>query len=262
MRSLLKVIFHPSSSVLILAVLWLLFQRANLIFRVLTLFFGSVCYMALRPRARRNVNLWSRLAPEGATTRVGEGSRSIDSVTRDTSCIVVSVPIESDVDILSHALAFGKTTIMSQSTVMYVCRDLTDRIMFWMPLTRLVLWFMGGLVEYSRGLLLQLLKRKTANSGSTLAIVLLPPIRKTGEGRSVDLHHNKGIFAAAIKTGAVVVPALVSKTGMVDYGACQAAIKPTPLPTPDQVQQLAALFASELVALHEKVTGKTLSVSH
>lgn len=272
MHLLLRAVLHPASSIALLAVLWLVVQHTSFSTRVLTLFFGALLYVSIRPGAKRNNSLWSSLAPHTSIMRVGEGTHSLDTTSK--TVVVVSIPLDPNVDILTHALAFGKSALLSQSTVMYVCRNPSHQtLLFRLPLARLALWFLGGLMQYSRGLLLQLLKRRT--SQNVVAIVLLPPPEcqreKDGSTNYVVSLNHKGIFAAALKTGAVVVPALVSSNGTVDYGNCvplhvvergrggseQQAV---PIPTPDQVRKLATAFSEELVQLHTKVANCKLTV--
>lgn len=114
-------------------------------------------------------------------------------------------------------------------------------------------------MEYSRGLLLQLLKRKAKRP--LVAIVLLPaPVR--GNHPFVEMHiDQKGIFAAALKTGATVVPAIVLANGSVAYGpAIPTDEQGVAVPSPDQVRKLCGAFGEELVLLYKSVANSELRV--
>ncbi|CUI14739.1 membrane-associated protein, putative [Bodo saltans] len=151
---------------------------------------------------------------------------------------------------------------------MYICRKPSERAIFWLPLARLMLWMLGGLMEYSRGLLLQLLKRKAKRP--LLAIVLLPaPVVAPGRQSCATLHiEQKGIFAAALKTGSPVVPAVVLADGSVAYGKVVTPCAESDadkngvvlIPSPDQVRRLSTAFGEELVQLYKSVANIELRV--
>jgi hypothetical protein len=282
MHYALRIVLHPASSVAVACVIWSLIMHTTFAAKVLLVFFGALVYMFLRPGARRNALLWRALAPLRASSSLpvgGAGGNSRGSTPRSPlddlkgNCIIVSIPVSSALDVLDHALAFGgddASVQLSYSTVMYVCRTSTERTMFWLPLARLALWLLGGLMEYSRGLLLQLLKRKSGRP--LVAIVLLPPaVRSAGGTASTSSCavlniQQKGIFAASLKTGATVIPCLVLEDGTVTYGkridppSTANQLEGVAVPSPDQVRRLSTAFSEELSILYKNVTGTKLRV--
>lgn len=292
--ALIRIVLHPASSVVLAAALCsAVVFHAPFISKVLLLFFGVLTYMILRPGARRNKSLWRALSRHGPSNQAAQPGRAdggasscqrrcIDVASLKGNCVIVSIPVCESIDIIDHALAFSEhaasfsaaTSLLSNSTVMYVCRKPLERAIFWLPLARLMLWLLGGLMEYSRGLLLQLLKSKSNHP--LLAIVLLPPPTKTSPplnnkssstkgataaGYQLTIQQ-KGIFAAALKTGATVVPALVQPNGTVAYGkSMEAEAKEgIAVPSPDQVRHLSTSFAAELSQLYKDITSCELRV--
>jgi hypothetical protein len=281
MNNILRVVLHPASSVVVAALLVSLILHAAATSKVLLVFFGVLLYMCLRPSARRNNGLWRVLSQSSSNSKASGGagggkhtalfSSSASSPQLESlrgNCVVVSIPVDSSIDVLDHAIAFGRapeTSILSLSTVLYICRKPSERAIFWMPLARLMLWMLGGLMEYSRGLLLQLLKRKAKRP--LIAVVLLPaPVTTPGKKLFATLHiDQKGIFAAALKTGSTVIPAVVLADGSVAYGSAVSTTsengdKGVSVPSPDQVRRLSSAFGEELVTLYKTVANVELRV--
>jgi hypothetical protein len=276
MNNILRVVLHPASSVVVAALLVSIILHAAVTSKVLLVFFGVLLYMCLRPGARRNNGLWRVLSQSSTNSKAsgGEGGTRNALISSTASspqleslrgnCVVVSIPVDSSIDVLDHAIAFGRapeTSILSLSTVLYICRKPSERAIFWMPLARLMLWMLGGLMEYSRGLLLQLLKRKAKRP--LIAVVLLPAPVTTPRNKSFATLHidQKGIFAAALKTGSTVIPAVVLADGSVAYGnAVSTTIENVSVPSPDQVRRLSSAVGEELVTLFKSVANVELRV--
>ena len=252
MKFLIKFALHPASSALFFAVAMYALLHGAFFWRVLTSFVFSMVYVIVGPRIKRNARLWKALATPKHPARVAEGTRLAE---HNSPNIIVSFPV-ANTTILQHALAFGSSVHFEQSTVLYVCESRQGSSVFLLPVARVALWLLGGLMRYSRSLLLQLLKRKA----NFVAIVLEPPVSRAPDGTFYVTLKNKGLFAAAIKSKATVVPAVVSGDGSIDFGNAISAADSIPVPTPDDVRALSTAFGTELAALFANVTKKELTV--
>ena len=133
----------------------------------------------------------------------------------------------------------------SSSTWWFGTAQLTSAL----PLVRITLHLLGGIMQYSRPLLMQLIQRK-----SRAAVILQRPI----QNHSANMKQ-KGVFAAAIKTGALIVPIIVDrrKKGEVILGNPITTTK-TEVPTAEEVRSLAIAFGSELKKAYAKMTREQL----
>ena len=118
-----------------------------------------------------------------------------------------------------------------------------------LPLVRVTLHMLGGIMQYSRPLLLQLLQRK-----ARAAVILQRPI----QCHSANLKQ-KGVFAAAIKSGAIIVPVIVDrrKRGEVILGTPLTVAKEE-IPTAVAVRALAVDFGEELKRCYSQLAQESL----
>lgn len=296
MNTLLRYLFllslHPATSLVAIAIFLTFAYHTSIVLQLLLTFTVVLFYFVLGPRTRRNHHLWQSLAlpcKSCPSERCAATLLTPDADGRNK--IIVSFPSDESLEIMDHALAFmegpsassssgsGKkeehTTTrrvhpLSQCTALYVARTASDHGLFRLPLARVMLWLLGGLLQYSRGLLLQLLLRRR---GSVVAVILQPPIRRRN-GTSWCSLEDKGVFAAALKGGASIIPAVVSTKRSfsgpmevtVAYGTpVTLSDEPNPIaiPMPNQVQALSKLFGVELQRLFTETSGgKNLSIKH
>jgi len=178
--------------------------------------------------------------------------------------------------VLDHAVAYGnrKSCIgrllsgdgggggacAATTVVMYAAAGKRESVLLWMPLVRVVFWFIGGLMAYHRSLLYQLLRRhhhhhqsKVEGGGEAVrAVVLFPTIVPTASTTttttpaagassscaSFSAHMNqKSIFAVALRTASYVVPAFVCPSGRVVCGF-PVSLPPSSLSPPEEHSEL------------------------
>jgi hypothetical protein len=172
--------------------------------------------------------------------------------------VIVSYQV-GGVDSMAHALAFGGPSFRG-ATLLLAGNDPQEQLAYKLPVARVSLWLLGGIMQYSRSLLLQLLKRKSSGSSSSsnMAVVLQPPIR--WHTASVS---GKGVFAAALKTSTPIVPALVLANGEIVLGnQISAGAEAIATPTGDQVRLLSTQVAVELQNLYQRTTGSPLIITN
>lgn len=241
-----RLFLHPVTSVAFVAVLAAYMFETSVVVKVVFTFCAALSYALVGPSSRRNAFVWRMLeSPAPRSGKIGADGLQVGG---SLPVIIVSYPL-GDTDMVDHALAYSGSHF-AHSGILSVCES---TVMFRLPVARTALWLMGGVMQYSRALLLQLLKRRSGSITVTL------------HGRitanSVSLNR-KGIFAAAIKVNAVIIPAFLKSDGALEFGMPVPAGGIHQTPTPNQVRDLAAKFADELKALHLKVRGAELKITN
>jgi hypothetical protein len=262
-------------------------------------FIAALVYIALRPRPKRNKALWRSLGASPADSRVqrelGLAVRNNTQLESRTSPLIVfSYEIKEGCggegggvtskkgllssfhclcqhdasEFLDHAFAFATpdfdtipalyvgdvSTMDSRGRISGKCSSSTwwfgtAQLTGALPLVRITLHLLGGIMQYSRPLLMQLIQRK-----ARAAVILQRPI----QNHSANMKQ-KGVFAAAIKTGALIVPIIVDrrKRGEVILGNPIPTTK-TDVPTAEEVRSLAIAFGHELKEAYQKMTREQL----
>jgi hypothetical protein len=288
------VLLNPFASLLAMILAWWYADEWSFVVKTSVGFIGVLVYIALRPRPKRNKALWQSLGATPADRRVqrelGLAVRNNAQLeTRTTPMIVFSYEIkESPIGcskegllskfhclcqhdasgFLDHAFAFatqefdsipalyvGDTTTMdSRGRISGKCTDSTwwfgtAQLTGALPLVRITLHLLGGIMQYSRPLLMQLIHRK-----SRAAVILQRPIRNHSAN-----FKQKGVFAAALKSGALIVPVIVDRRGRgeVIVGTPISTTK-TDVPTAEEVRSLAVTFGTELKGAYQKLTREQL----
>ena len=246
MNILLKGLMNPVSSLVFTTALCKVLYEQSIVVKVVCAFVAAVAYFIIGPRARRSSKFWSCFGLNRII--IAEGTKTAD---RTKPTVIVSYPIGGAArDVLSHAFAYSGGAF-AHSTTLYVCDSSHEALLYKLPVARSALWLIVGVMQYSRGLLLQLLKRR----GNVIAVTLQPQVR--GHMASTS---RKGLFAAALKSNASIVPALVLTSGDIVLGNAVATSAPTATPSPDQIRALVAEFAVELKSLYKATTGSTLQL--
>lgn len=289
------VLLNPLASLVAMLLLWQYADEWSFVVKTSVGFIAALVYIALRPRPKRNKALWRSLGASPADSRVqrelGFAVRNNAQLeTRTTPLIVFSYEIkESDAacgpkkgllssfhclcqhdasEFLDHAFAFATpdfdtipalyvgdvNTMDSRGRISGKCSSSTwwfgtAQLTGALPLVRITLHLLGGIMQYSRPLLMQLIQRK-----SRAAVILQRPI----QNHSANMKQ-KGVFAAAIKTGALIVPIIVDrrKKGEVILGNPITTTK-TEVPTAEEVRSLAIAFGTELKEAYHKMTRDEL----
>lgn len=231
--------------------------RASLVFTIVAVTFAysvgmlarlllagalAVAFMLVRPQPQRNVAAWRALALKPKKLVVAS-----ESDLKTPPVIVVSFAFTSG-DAWDHAFSFAAPVFEKSTVLVQEPRTL-------LPLVRLALFRLGGIIAYSRQALLQLLKKKKLQG----PIVVAMP-RLTEKDTKVAIA-NKGAFAAAMKTGALLVPAVVTDSG-VTLGKAVSPGASVAVPEAAAVRDLVGEFGKSLAAAFESATGKRLDVAY
>jgi hypothetical protein len=204
----------------------------------------AVFYVIAGPRVQRSKAVWGLLSPKRQTMPTNEGSR--DKWHSPTLVVVHFASTSSTRVIDSLAVA---TTAGLENAV--VCVP-SPRV-FHLPLSRLAMKLLGGIVPYSRNVLINLLKRK----GAAPVVVTYPePIRQGASGSELVLA-SKGPFSAALRTGATLVPCVVLDDGVPHFGEAVPGMPADQAPAPEAVIALAGAYAAKLEQLHAKYAPKS-----
>lgn len=177
-----------------------------------------------------------------------------------------SVPGQTKV--LAHFLEARNPRIIDAATISAPGLDravvcVPAKHAFQLPLSRLAIHLLGGVVPYSRSVVINLLRRKNA----TPVVVASSDVFEAASGGLRLTLANKGVFAAVLRTGATVVPCLVTDDGVAHFGAPIAATTDSSdatSPNPEQVVAFANKYGAALLALYNKfnaVKGRSLQVA-
>ena len=238
--TLLPVLLHPATQLLfILLQVYCLFS-VNLVLRLVLVALSVVLYIMLTPNTRRGSTMWG--TPAEPTPVFTDREKFAQ---KHTPIIVISYSNTPEDSGWRHALAF-RHRIFEKSVVMVVGAGRFGSL----PLARFVLWFAGGLMPYTRGALINLLRRKAAAQHPVIVV------SQSISNKKVDLSR-KGPFAAALKCGASILPAIVLADGKVVIGTatdCTA----TSVPTSEEVVATAKQHAARL---RELATAQKLDLA-
>jgi hypothetical protein len=210
----------------------------NVVYRIVVAAIFVISYILLTPNTKRGSWMWSA-GPVEAPKLL---DREIFNV-RGSPLLIVSYSLPSSGgprNSWEHALSFRHKTF-SKAVVMVSGPELVLKF----PLARFLLWLVGGLVPYTRGTLLHLLKRKTVNPNQVIVV------SQNLSGSTIQLK-NKGAFAAALKTGAAIIPALMLPDGSVALGPATSRTAQGAVPTIEEIIELATLHAAQLRELATK----------
>jgi hypothetical protein len=247
---LLKAALHPLPNVAVMITVAIAIGQLGFVPAAIVIVALATSYIVLGPRVKRNKAKWTSLAPRPAAPLVSAVDRSA---------------WPSPLVIVHHTLvegAHGHNAVTEALQLNYpdlasavVCIPRSNRFHF--PLSRFVINSMGGIMPYSRSVLLQLLgKRKHT-------VVVHHRIEVARGAASTSLAR-KGVFSAALMRGAAVLPSIAMEGGKVVFGDIIPAVDNVAAPTTEQVVQLAGRYSKNLTALYDKhnaVKGRALTVT-
>ena len=219
----------------------------------------AVLYIVLGPRVKRNRAAWSS-APRGAKTGTGSlaasSGQAFGSMQTPLLFVVHGVPGLTSVQ---HALyALRAPEFDTAVTCVPPSR------LFRLPLSRIALSSLGGLMPYTRKLLGKLLRRHAAGAKSASHTVLLYPTPLTRNGAAAGEYavtlDKKGAFSTALAVGATVLPCVSTGDGRLHVGKPVGGEHPTETPMPQDVTGLARAYAESLRAVAAEKASMTLTV--
>lgn len=246
MTPALRVLLHPLATALHLLVLYFATQHLPFVASCFIVILYAVVTLSVPIPAKRRVGAWARLFdPQTAAKVAAEDRGCLRPKSAPVVILSCATPIESR---WQHVAAYNEASF-ENATVLSMGPALTARH----PAARVCLALLGGVMQYARPALLQLLRRPTS-----AVIVTLPSAVSTPPGGSLRVHlRNKGVFSAVLRSGAALVPSVVFADGSVVVGK----VLPTTgggtaagiaVPTPEQVVVLTKEYATALQALYSR----------
>lgn len=200
----------------------------------------AVSFIIVSPRVQRAKAVWRALCPSRAKHTAEPGAEAPKSPS-----VVVAHFVKSSGSRIADMARLGGPAAADGAVI---CVPHTRA--FHLPLSRLAINLLGGVVPYSRTVVLSLLKRKT---GGGPAVVAYPePVTAAAGGNLQLVLASKGVFSAALRTGATMIPCLVLEDGSAHYGRPVPVAAVDSAPAPEVVVKLAADYAAALEAVYAK----------
>ncbi|KEG12803.1 hypothetical protein DQ04_01411050 [Trypanosoma grayi] len=252
MYCLWKCALNPLLSVALVLAVCLCLYFSSLETILVVCFTLGLCYYGVNPRAQTNSKLWRRLA-QGRSQAVRLAETGLIAGTQPV--VIVSFT-ECHTSWFDHALLYAQSDFRRFGAWACFCLVHPLTSSFRLPLTRLALWKMGGVLEYRRGVLIDMMTRR--NLG--VAVILHGSLRDCDAGRSTVRLQNKGMFGAFLRANALIIPAISTSDGRVIFGSALSPPCSGEVPTPVEVRNAVRQFSEELQRLHVKVFGSTLVV--
>ena len=233
-----NVALHPLVNLAALAAAGYWVTRRDFFVASVAVVAAAVVYIVLGPRVKRNRVAWSSL-PRGATPPMGTNPEERAKWPTGAPLLYVVHGLPS--------CTFARHAIVSlrapEFDTAVVC--IPPSRVFRLPLSRAALWWLGGVLPYTRTVLQNLLRRSRA---PTVLVYPTPPTSGgTGAGRSYGLLlDKKGVFAAALRHGSLVVPCLSPGDGRLLCGAPVGGCEVVDVPAAADVTAVATAYAGNL----------------
>lgn len=235
--SFAPILLHPVPNVAAVAALIVAASQLSFFLAVVLICVVAIVYVIVGPRVKRSRSLWGAACPPRKASDV---TLSSNKTTWGSPALVLHHAVKPTDDVLD---TIGLNSAPLDNAVFCV----PHTRMFLLPLFRVFMWLVGGIVPYSRTVVINLLKRNRC-----VVVVSYPSaVKPAGSNLSLELQH-KGVFAAALKTGASIIPCVTFENGGMHLGEPVKVANTETVPTPDSVTDLSKRYAAAVAALYTK----------